>query len=90
METPSTSDRSWMAIVSLVLGVLSMCAWLLPICGLPISAGALVLGFLGRETSRRGLAIAGLVLGILGLIAAGANAAFGAYLGATGQLDFFR
>ncbi len=89
-ETSPTADRSWMAIVSLVLGIISLCAWLLPVCGLPVSAAAMVLGFLGRETSRRGLAIAGIVLGGLTLLAAIVNAAVGAYLGLTGQLEFFR
>ena len=40
---------------------------------------------MGMKSSGRGMAIAGVVLNIIGLIAGIANAAFGAYLAATGQ-----
>ena len=89
-ESPSAPapvrDRSVLAIVSLVLGILALCAWIIPVCGFPVSAAGLVLGILGLRTSRRGLAIAGIVLAALTLLAAGANAALGAYLGLTGDL----
>ena len=52
-----------MAIASLVLGVINLCAWFLPICGIPLSVAGLVLGFLGmKDPSQKTLAIAGMVL----------------------------
>jgi hypothetical protein len=45
-----------------------------------------VLGILGLRSSRRGLAIAGIVLVGLTLLAAAGNAALGASLGLTGDL----
>ena len=82
------SDRSGLAIASLILGILSLCAWLLPLCGIPFSGVAIILGALSMRSSRRGMAIAGLILGILTLLLSLGNAAFGAYLGLTGNNMF--
>jgi hypothetical protein len=85
MQSATTpSDRSSLAIVSLVLGVISLCAWFLPICGIPISAIGAILGGLSMGSSRRGMAIAGLVLCVVGLLLGLCNAAFGAYFGLQG------
>jgi hypothetical protein len=74
------------AIVSFVLGIASLIAWCIPICGAPISIVGIVLGVRGLgSTSQRAMAIVGIVLCSLGLIATLINAAVGAYLGATGQ-----
>jgi len=75
-----------LAIASLILGIFSLLAWLFPICGLPISVIALIFGVISLNSSKRGLAIAGIVLSGIGLILTIANAAIGAYLGYTGQL----
>jgi hypothetical protein len=83
---PAPADRSALAIISLVLGILGLCAWILPLCGFPISIVGLVLGILSARSTRRGMAIAGIVLAVLTLLAAAANAAFGAYLGLNGDL----
>lgn len=74
------------AIASLVLGILGLLAWLLPLIGLPITIVGLVLGMVDRKSERRGLAMAGIVLNALFLALTLANAGYGAYLGATGQL----
>ncbi len=79
-------NRSGFAIASLVLGILSLCAWLLPLCGIPFSGLAILFGALSMGSSRRGMAIAGLILGIITLLLSLGNAAFGAYLGLTGNL----
>lgn len=92
MQDPATptsvapKDRSVMAVISLILGIFSLAAWLLPICGLPMSVTGLVLGILARQSSRRGMAIAGVIMAIIGLVLTIGNAAVGAYLGVTGQL----
>ena len=79
-------DHYVMAVISLILGIFNLCIWLLPICGLPMSIVCLIFGIVGIESSRRGMAIAGIVMASIGLVLGIVNAAFGAYLGATGQL----
>ena len=46
----------------------------------------LIFGIVSTTSSKRGLAIAGIVLSLTSLIFATANAAIGAYLGYAGQL----
>jgi len=81
------SDRQWMAIASLALGVFNMCAWLIPLCGCPLGIVGVVLGVLGRDTDRRTLAYAGIGLSAFTLLLTLVNSAAGLYLGMTGQLD---
>lgn len=77
------------AIASFVLGLIALLNWLIPpILGLPIAIVGLVLGVTSRDSPRRGLATAGIVLSIIGLVLAVLNAALGFYLGATGRLRF--
>jgi hypothetical protein len=78
------------AIWSLCLGLFGLLAWFLPIIGLPTTITGLVLGIKSVNGPRRGMATAGIVLCIIGLVASIANAAIGAYLGATGQLHYFQ
>ena len=77
-------------IASLCLGLFGLIAWILPIIGLPTTITGLVLGIKSLDGPRKGMATAGIVLCIIGLVASIANAAIGAYLGATGQLHYFR
>ncbi|MCC7118145.1 MAG: hypothetical protein IT310_06430 [Anaerolineales bacterium] len=78
-----------MAIASLVLGVINLCAWFFPICGIPLALVGIVLGFLGmKDPSQKTFALIGIALCALGLIAGCGNAAYGAYLGYTGQIQF--
>lgn len=79
-------DNYGLAITSLALGIFSLLAWLYPICGFPISVIGLILGITSTSSSKRSLAIAGIVMSAIGLILTVANAAIGAYLGYTGQL----
>lgn len=74
-------DRGWAAITSLVLGVVNLCSWFFPICGGPLAVAGLVFGALGLNSRRRGLAIAGLALCVVGLCLTLINAVGGAYLG---------
>ena len=88
MEGTGSDQRpDWMAYVALGLGIVDLCSWLLPICGIPLAIVGVVFGILGIKTSQRTLAIIGLVLSALGLLAAVINAAAGAYLGLTGQIQ---
>ena len=87
---PTASPGGGKAIASLCLGLFGLIAWFLPIIGLPTTITGLVLGIKSMNGPRKGMAIAGIVLCIIGLVAATANAAIGAYLGATGRLHYFR
>ena len=78
------------AIIAFVLGIVSLLAWCIPICGAPVTIAGIVLGIRGlQSSSMRVMAIVGIVLSSLGLIATVVNAAVGAYLGATGQHPLF-
>lgn len=78
------------AIIAFVLGIVSLLAWCIPICGAPVTTAGIVLGIRGlQSSSMRVMAIVGIVLSSLGLIATVVNAAVGAYLGATGQHPLF-
>jgi len=82
----SGGNERIMAIASLVLGVINLCAWFIPLCGAPLAIIGIVLGYLGmKDPSQKTLAIIGIVLSVLGLIATCINGAVGAYLGSTGQ-----
>lgn len=73
------------AIASLVLGIIGMIAWYIPLFGAPITIVGLVLGIKGMKSNSRGMAIAGVVLCIIGLVFTIINGAIGAYIGATAQ-----
>jgi hypothetical protein len=60
--------KDWMAFVALGLGIVSMCGWLLPICGFPFVIGGIVFGILGLKSSKRVISIIGLILSGLALI----------------------
>lgn len=79
----------FLAAASLALGVFNLCNFLTPpICGLPMSILGIIFGYASMNSSKRGLAIAGMVLCLIGFLIGCGNAAYGAYLGYTGQLFF--
>lgn len=86
-EPPEEPGRA-KATASLVLGICSTVLWLCPLMGLALSITGLVLGIQSNRACRRGTATAGIVLSIVGLVLSAVNGILGAYLGATGQLDF--
>lgn len=73
-------------IASFILGIVGMVAWLLPIIGAPVTIVGLIMGIISRKQKKSGLATAGIVLCIIGLVAVIINASIGAYQGATGTL----
>jgi len=74
------NTRKYMAFGSIGLGVINLCAWFLPICGGPLSLIGIVLGILGIKSEQRILAIIGIVLSGLGLLASIVNALIGVSL----------
>ena len=73
------ADVAGAATWAFVLGVVSLLAWFLPIVGLPVSAAGLGLGVASRQSSRRPMAIAAIVLASIGLALTIVNAGLGAY-----------
>jgi hypothetical protein len=71
--------------MGLVLGLISLITWLIPLFGLPISIWGLVASIMAKVRGAKGRATVGIVLCSLTLLMVLANAAVGAYLGATGQ-----
>jgi hypothetical protein len=84
MEIPPPSqpqsDRSGFAIASLIVGIINLCAWIIPLCGCPTAIIGIVLGILGLQSSKKTLAIVGLILCGLGLLATIVNGVLGVVL----------
>jgi hypothetical protein len=67
------------------MGCAMLLGWCLPCIGIPLGIAGVVLSALGLRSTKRGFAIAGLVLCILGLLLAVANAAIGAWMALNGE-----
>jgi len=76
-------DKRGPAIASLVLGINSFWAWIIPLAGFPVAILGLLMGIVGQKSSLKKMAMAGLILSIIGLVATIINSAIGAYQGAT-------
>ncbi len=73
-----TDSRGGVAIAGFVLGILSVLAWVLPICGYPATIAGIICAVMGlASTRRRTLAMVGLVLAILGFVATLGNSILG-------------
>ena len=79
-------NESVFAAVSLMTGITSLCASLLPRCGGPLAIASIIFGYLAmKNPEKKTLAIAGMALGGVGLFLTCLSAAYGAYVGMTGQ-----
>lgn len=84
------NDRSNWAIASLVLGLLGLGSFIIPVvCSLLSSVPAIILGAMSLKSRQRKFAIAGIVLGIVeivaGIIFAVASVAFIAWAASSGN-----
>jgi len=79
------ATKNGKATTGLVLGIVGLIAWFIPLVGAPITIIGLIFGIKGLKSLKRGMAIAGIVLCSIGLLASIVNASIGAYMGATGQ-----
>lgn len=68
------------ANAALVLGIVSILTWLFPIAGYITTIIAIVLGVKGRKSEKRGMATAGMVLGIIFLVITLLNSILGVLL----------
>lgn len=82
--TPAAPNPSanTQAVAGFIIGLCMLVAWFIPLCGLPLGLTGLVLSILGMRGvgSARTQATVGLVLSILGLLAAIGNAILGVML----------
>jgi cation transporter-like permease len=77
------------ATASLMLGLFSILAGLIPYIAVPTAIAGVVLGFLGLGPQRRRTAIAGIVLSVVYLVLVVLIMAWIAYLDFTGQRRMF-
>jgi hypothetical protein len=78
--TPTQPDRQGLAIASLVLGILNLFTWCIPVCGFPFAIAGIVTGIFGLKSSKRGLAIAGIILSAIGFILSIINSIAGVFI----------
>lgn len=74
------------ALLSLILGLVGIIAWIMPIIGFPITIIGLIFGIRSIKLGKKGISIAGIVLCSIFLLATTINAAIGFYKGSSGQL----
>ena len=74
-----------MEIASLFLGLIGLLAWTIPLFGFPVTIIGLILGLLGQKRRKRGIALAGMILSIICLVATIVNASLGTYHMVTGK-----
>ncbi|MCL1846454.1 MAG: DUF2510 domain-containing protein [Coriobacteriia bacterium] len=64
-------DRKGFALTGMIIGIASVLLCCFNALDLPLAILAIIFSILGLKSSRKGMAIAGIILGALGLIAAG-------------------
>ena len=67
-------------IIGFILGLMAIIAWLIPLIGYPVTIIGIVCSIKEMKGEKRKLAIAGLVLNILFLVATLLNSAVGVFL----------
>lgn len=68
------------AIAALVIGIVGGLTWCLPLVGIPLAIIGIVLGVMGMKSTKRTLAIIGIVFCVLSLIAGIGNSVVGAVM----------
>ena len=71
--------KNWLPIIALTLGILNLCSWAVPYFGGPLALTGIVVGGIAYRSSRRNIALVGLILSSLGLLLAVLNALVGVY-----------
>ena len=79
-------ENSNRAVATLILGLVSIVTWLFPIAGYITTILAIVFATKGRHSEKKGMATAGLVLGIIFLVVTLLNSILGAVLGVLANL----
>lgn len=87
-EATELRDYSVPAVIAFAVGIMSLCAWVLPVCGIPVAITGSILAIIGRRSSYPHIAGAGFVLCALGFTISLLNAILGVYAGATGRFPY--
>lgn len=82
-------EKKGMSIASLVLGCLGIVAWCLPLLGYPVTIVGLILGIVGMKKGGKGLAIAGIILCSIFLLATLINSIAGAMIAIDGLSSMY-
>jgi len=61
-------DQKGFALAAFLLGMLNLFLWVTPFCGAPFSIIGLLVGVVGMRSSRRWLAISGMILSGVALL----------------------
>jgi len=77
-----TKPKKDHALVSFILGLIGIIAWFIPIIGFPVTIIGLIFGINSLKGKKRGMALAGVILCTIFLLATGINSIIGAYIGA--------
>jgi hypothetical protein len=65
---PEERTNKFMALFSIALGIISLCAALVPMCGSVGSLLGIGLGMFGLRSENRKMAILGIAISVLGLL----------------------
>ena len=65
---PGEQSKDWAAITALVCGILSIPCCLAYGAGVLVAIAAVVFGIIGIKSTKKGMAIAGLICGVVGLL----------------------
>lgn len=77
-----------LSIASLALGVLSLCGWIIPCIGIPVSLAGIIIGIIGiAKADLKPMAIVGVILNALTIVAAIINSIAGAAIGLSGGFE---
>ncbi|MFM8875231.1 MAG: hypothetical protein ACKOGC_04090 [Anaerolineae bacterium] len=67
---PEERMNKFYALLSTGLGILSFCAGLVPVAGTVLGVAGVIFGILGRRSESKRLALAGIILSIIGVLTA--------------------
>lgn len=67
---PEERMNKFYALLSTGLGILSLCAGLVPVAGTVLGVAGIIFGVLGRRSESKRLAMAGIILSIIGALTA--------------------
>ncbi|MGI9027841.1 MAG: zinc-ribbon domain-containing protein [Candidatus Saccharimonadales bacterium] len=60
--------RSGFSVTSLILGIVSILSFIIWFISIPFAIAAIVFGFIGKPKGSPGMALAGIIMGIIGII----------------------
>ena len=73
-------EKKGQSIASLVLGICSFIAWIIPLFGYPVTIVGIIMGAVGMKKGGKGMAIAGIICSSIGLVVSLINSIAGAMM----------